>query len=93
MLTLFRELGFERCLISGDMVIAHAGALEMKPGILILAGTGSAIYGSDASGRSVKVGGWGPAYGDEGSAHWIAVEGMKAAARAYDGCGPGTALL
>lgn len=93
MLTLFRELGFERCLISGDMVIAHAGALEVKPGILILAGTGSAIYGSDASGRSVKVGGWGPAYGDEGSAHWIAVEGMKAPTRAYDGCGPGTALL
>lgn len=93
MLALFRELGFESCLVSGDMVIAHAGALGMKPGILVLAGTGSAIYGSDASDRSVKVGGWGPAYGDEGSAHWIAAEGMKAAARAYDGWGPGTALL
>ena len=90
---LFHELGFRRCLIYGDMVIAHAGALALAPGIVVLAGTGSAILGIDASGRRVKVGGWGPIYGDEGSALRISQRALTAAARAYDGRGPATALL
>jgi N-acetylglucosamine kinase-like BadF-type ATPase len=93
MLALYRELGFECSLVYGDMVIAHAAALGMKPGIVMIAGTGSAIFGTDARGRSVKVGGWGPVYGDEGSARRISEEAMRAAARAYDGRGPATALL
>lgn len=93
MLALFRELGFECCLVYGDMVIAHAAALGMKPGIVVLAGTGSAIFGADLAGRRVKVGGWGPVYGDEGSAQRISQRAMIAAARAYDGRGPATALL
>jgi glucosamine kinase len=93
MLDLFRELGFECSLVYGDMVIAHAAALGMKPGIVAIAGTGSAILGTDAGGRRVKVGGWGPVYGDEGSAQRISRRAMTAAARAYDGRGPETALL
>ncbi|HZQ55886.1 MAG TPA: BadF/BadG/BcrA/BcrD ATPase family protein [Bryobacteraceae bacterium] len=93
MLALFRELGFECCLVQGDMVIAHAAALGMRPGIVVLAGTGSATFGVDAGGRCVKVGGWGPVYGDEGSAQRISQQAMAAAARAYDGRGPATALL
>jgi N-acetylglucosamine kinase len=90
---LLRELGFTRTVINADMVIAHAGALGGGPGVLALAGTGSAILGIDATGRRVKVGGWGPAYGDEGSAYRIAQSALTAAARAYDGRGPQTALL
>src|SRR5687767_10269969 len=41
----FRELGFERVVINGDMVIAHAGALGLCAGVVALAGTGSAILG------------------------------------------------
>ncbi len=93
MMALFRGFGFERCLIHGDIVIAHAAALEMEPGIIVLAGTGSAILGIDASGRSVKVGGWGPVYGNEGSAQRISEHALRAAARAYDGRGPSSALL
>ena len=93
MLVLFRELGFRRCLIHGDMVIAHAAALGTGPGIVVLAGTGSSILGVDASGRRVKVGGWGPAYGNEGGAQKISERALTAAARAYDGRGPSTALL
>lgn len=90
---LFRELGFANAVINGDMVIAHAGALGGRSGVLALAGTGSAILGIDASGRRVKVGGWGPVYGDEGSAYSSAQHALRAAARAYDGRGPRTALL
>ncbi len=93
MATLFDELGFTNYLIYGDMVIAHAGALALAPGIVVLAGTGSAILGIDTSGRRVKVGGWGPIYGDEGSALRISQRALTAAARAYDGRGPDTALL
>lgn len=90
---LFRELGFARAIINGDMVIAHAGALGGQPGVLALAGTGSAVLGIDANGRRIKIGGWGPVYGDEGSAYSIAQHALIAAARAYDGRGPQTALL
>jgi N-acetylglucosamine kinase-like BadF-type ATPase len=90
---LFRELGFAHAVINGDMVIAHAGALGGEPGVVALAGTGSAILGIDATGRRVKVGGWGPVYGDEGAAYRIAQSALTAAARAYDGRGPQTMLL
>lgn len=89
----FRELGFSRSLITGDMVIAHAGALAGRPGILALAGTGSCILGIGPAGERVKVGGWGPVYGDEGSAYRIGQTALRVAARAYDGRGPQTALV
>jgi N-acetylglucosamine kinase-like BadF-type ATPase len=90
---LLRDLGFANAIINGDMVIAHAGALAGAPGVLALAGTGSAILGIDANGRRIKVGGWGPVYGDEGSAYQIGRNALIAAARAFDGRGPKTALL
>lgn len=93
MCSLFRDLGFVNIIINGDMVIAHAGALSGKPGVLALAGTGSAILGAGTDGRRVKVGGWGPIFGDEGSAYGIAQSCLRSAARSYDGRGRKTALL
>lgn len=89
---LLRELGFDHVVINGDMVIAHAGALGMREGVIALAGTGSAILGIGANGERVKVGGWGPVYGDEGSAYRIGQMSLRAAAREYDGRGPATSL-
>ncbi len=93
MTALFTELGFRGALLNGDMVIAHAGALDGRSGVVALAGTGSSILGIDSSGRRVKVGGWGPIYGNDGAAQRIAERSLSAAARAYDGRGPTTALL
>lgn len=90
---LFGGLGFERLVINGDMVIAHAGALEARAGVVALSGTGSCVLGIGVNGERVKVGGWGPIYGDEGSAYRIGEMSLRAAARAYDGRGPSTALL
>ena len=89
----FREIGFTQLLITGDMVIAHAGALGGRPGILALAGTGSCILGIGSHGERVKVGGWGPVYGDEGSAYRIGQTALRVAARAFDGRGPQTMLV
>lgn len=87
-----RDLGFERTVINGDMVIAHAGALGLGAGVIALAGTGSAILGVAPNGERVKIGGWGPIYGDEGSAYRVGQMALTAAARAYDGRGSQTAL-
>lgn len=93
MQALLQRLGFANCLVHGDMVIAHAAALAMQPGIVAIAGTGSVVLGIDGNGGRARVGGWGPLYGDEGSAQYIAAGGLRAAARAYDGRGPSTALV
>jgi N-acetylglucosamine kinase-like BadF-type ATPase len=90
---LFGDLGFSQTVISGDMVIAHAGALRGRPGVVALAGTGSCVLGIGTNEARVKVGGWGPIYGDEGSAYRIGETSLRAAARAYDGRGPETALV
>jgi N-acetylglucosamine kinase-like BadF-type ATPase len=89
---LLRGQGFERLVINGDMVIAHSGALGARAGVVALAGTGSAILGVGRNGERVKVGGWGPIYGDEGSAYRIGQMALRAAAGAFDGRGPATAL-
>lgn len=85
-------LGFPNAVISGDMIIAHAGALAGSAGVLALAGTGSCILGIDDEGNRVKVGGWGPIYGDEGSSYRIGQTALRAAARDFDGRGEKTAL-
>ncbi len=90
---LFREFYFTDTVVNGDMVIAHAGALAGKSGVLALAGTGSSILGIGADGKRVKVGGWGPIYGDEGSAYGIVQNCLRAAAKSCDGRGGKTALL
>ncbi len=87
------EIGFSKAVVNGDMVIAHQGALAGATGVVALAGTGASFLGIDAQGNRLKVGGWGPAFGDEGSAHWIARQALQAAGRAYDGTGKATTLL
>lgn len=87
-----RGLGFASSFVHPDIVTAHAGALGGEPGILALAGTGSAFLGVSQDGRYVTSGGWGPAFGDEGSAHWIGQQALRAAAKAYDGRGAETTL-
>lgn len=90
---LLRGFGFANLAINGDMVIAHAGALGARAGVVALSGTGSCVLGIGVHGDRVKVGGWGPIYGDEGSAYRIGEMSLRAAARAYDGRGPATALV
>ena len=80
-------------LVVSDMEIAHTAALAAGPGVVVLAGSGSVVYGEDKHGRQAKVGGWGPVYGNEGSGYALGKAALIAAARAYDGRGPRTALL
>ncbi|WP_309719582.1 BadF/BadG/BcrA/BcrD ATPase family protein, partial [Armatimonas sp.] len=60
--------------------------------ILCVAGTGSVIYGEDESGKSVRVGGRGWEFGDEGSGAYVTTELMHRTLRACDGLWPHTPL-
>jgi len=67
-----------------DLECSHAGALGGADGISLVAGTGSMTWGT-WQGRSTRCGGWGEIFGDEGSAYWIAREGLALFSRMSDG--------
>lgn len=77
---------------SADQEIALVAARGERYGLLILAGTGSNVYGVNREGDSVQVGGWGYLLGDEGSGYWISMEALRAVVRHHDGRGFGTRL-
>jgi N-acetylglucosamine kinase-like BadF-type ATPase len=86
------ELGVKTVEVVTDAEIALYGATEGKPGLVIIAGTGSICCGVNARGRRACAGGWGPVVGDEGSGSWIARRALQAVAHASDGRGRKTAL-
>jgi N-acetylglucosamine kinase-like BadF-type ATPase len=77
-------LGHRRYRCGNDMVCAWAGSLGGEDGINVVAGTGSIGYG-ERRGKSARAGGWGEVFGDEGSAYWIAVQGLNVFTRMSDG--------
>jgi len=86
-------LSTETVTATGDMVIAFHGAILEGFGVVANAGTGSVVYGVSPSGANRQVGGWGHILGDEGSAYAIALEGLRAGARHFDGRGEFTTLV
>jgi N-acetylglucosamine kinase-like BadF-type ATPase len=77
-------LGHDRFTCGNDMLGGWAGALAGHDGINVVAGTGSIVYG-ERDGHAHRAGGWGELFGDEGSAHWVAVQGLNAFSRMSDG--------
>ena len=90
---LLASLRVERVAVTSDGVIAHAGALDGKPGVVLIAGTGVVALSIGADGALRAADGWGPWLGDEGGGAWIGAAGLRAALRAHDGRGPSTTLL
>lgn len=80
-------LGHDRYRCDNDMVCGWAGSLACADGINLVAGTGSIAYG-ERQGHGARVGGWGEMFSDEGSAHWIAIQGLQAFTRMSDGREP-----
>lgn len=69
-----KNIGFE-INFGNDVLCASAGSLMFRPGIHLIAGTGSNAVGTDKNGNSVRAGGWGcEIQGDEASAYYIAME-------------------
>ena len=79
-------------ILTHDAQIALVGGAEELSGVIIIAGTGSIVYGIDSKGREAQAGGWGHLLGDEGSGYDIARRAFQAVARAADGRGDPTLL-
>jgi glucosamine kinase len=71
--------------IDHDIRIALAGGLALKPGIVLIVGTGSSCYGRRADGSSCRVGGWGHLLDDGGSSYYLGLEAIRAVVRSVDG--------
>ena len=86
------------CVSKSDVFMALYGFSRGEPAALLVSGTGSMgvaftePYRLGGGGGLVTVGGWGYPTGDPGSGYSIAVAGIRAAADAFDGVGPRTAL-
>lgn len=71
--------------VRNDVHAAFEGAFVGRPGVLLLAGTGSMVWAEDKAGTPVRVGGWGHGFGDEGSAFWIGQAAVTALSHCLDG--------
>lgn len=78
--------------VDHDIRIALAGGLAGRPGIALIAGTGSSCYGRNATGVPWQAGGWGSILDDGGGGYWLGLRAVGAAIRSDDGRGPATSL-
>lgn len=85
-------LASDRILVTHDAEVAWSGATGGKPGIVVIAGTGSIAFGRNAADRTARAGGWGYVFGDEGGAFWMARQALRAALRWEEGWGGPTSL-
>ena len=80
------ELGIrENRILTHDAHVALIGGTEKHEGVIIISGTGAIVYGINADGKEARASGWGYLLGDEGSGYDIAIQGLRAVARAADG--------
>lgn len=82
-----RALLGPRAQVLNDVAVAFEGALGGQDGALILAGTGSMAWARGVLG-TCRIGGWGDAFGDEGSAYWIGREALGLVSKHLDGRRP-----
>ena len=70
--------------VVNDTELTLRAAYPDGGGVLLLAGTGSMAMTEGPSGV-IRVGGWGEAFGDEGSGHWIGRRAFGIASQELDG--------
>ncbi|MCE1187571.1 MAG: hypothetical protein LWX56_00390 [Ignavibacteria bacterium] len=83
---------FKNFFVDSDALAALEGAFEGAPGSILIAGTGSIMFGKDYKDILYRVGGFGRFIGDEGSGYSIGKKGLIAVARQFDGRGGHTLL-
>lgn len=84
--------GVRALALAADAVTAYAGALGLRPGVVVAAGTGLIALGT-AGDSWRRADGWGHLLGDAGGGAWIGRAGLDAAMRAHDGRAGGSAAL
>lgn len=71
--------------VVSDARIALEGAFSGLPGSILIAGTGSIMFGKDKDGEIHRVGGFGRLIGDEGSGLTLGRKGLNIVAKYFDG--------
>lgn len=71
--------------VYNDVNVGWAGSLACRPGINLVAGTGSIAYGEDAQGNGMRCGGWSEHFSDEGSCYWASLRAMELFTKQADG--------
>lgn len=90
---IMRRIGAKaRVMVANDALVALVAGAGDNPGVVLISGTGSIIYGRNRDNRAARAGGWGFVLGDEGSGYWIGQHALAAVMRASDGRGPQTLL-
>lgn len=79
--------------VTNDVVAAWSSGTLGGPGVAVIAGTGSNVFGVNADGQTWRSGGWGHLLGDEGGAYWIGLQAIRAAVAFRDGRGPWTSVI
>ena len=87
-----KRLNIKNTTVVTDAEIALYGTTMGKPGLVVIAGTGSICLGRNANGETAISGGWGPLAGDEGGGVGIAQAALHTVAKASDGRGRQTSL-
>ncbi|MDQ2747650.1 MAG: ATPase [Acidobacteriota bacterium] len=75
----------ETLVVGHDAPTALFGATAGKPGIVVIAGTGSVVFGINENGESARIGGLGYLFSDEGSGFWLAAQMIRLAIKEQDG--------
>ena len=70
-----------------DAEIALLGGTAGKPGIIIIAGTGSISFGRNAQMQTARTGGWGYIFGDEGGGFDLVRQALRRALQYEEGWG------
>jgi glucosamine kinase len=78
--------------VTHDAIAALYAGNPAGCGVVLISGTGSIAFGRNDEGEERRAGGWGYLIGDEGSAVWLGLEGLRAAAHNADGRGAGTTI-
>ena len=84
--------GCGEILLENDSLPGWAGSLAARPGINIVAGTGSVTYGRDPQRQGCRVGGWSLFFADEGSCSWVARQMITEFVKQADGRRPRSAI-
>ena len=79
--------------VLNDAQITLDGAFQNKSGAILIAGTGSIIYGKDEEGKIYRAGGFGRIIGDEGSGYSIGRKALQKVAKFYDGYAENTNIV
>jgi glucosamine kinase len=81
-----RTLGYHGpVIIENDVLGAWAGATAVRPGVVVIAGTGATALGMNEQGDFWRTDGWDYLLGDAGSGFAVGHAGIQMAMRALDG--------